>query len=721
MEEISRILRPYFRGLPIIIGAMIICFLIAKKYLSYTTPMYESTTKIKLADLTEGATGNNLFKDLDVFATSNQIAMEIEVLKSQILVSKTIQKLDFNQELHRIGKVKSQELYDEKPFFHNVIIHDAKLYNKEWKIRILDSVNYQINLEKEDTIYEGQFGIPLDIKSSASILLTINKDLQSEKSNLHFKGLYKLIHYSDEKLIGSIISNLDIVSIDKDVAVLRIIFKSTVPKKAMKFTDALAEAYVEDYIEQKFKTANVTSDFLDQQISKVYNDLSKTEMKIQGYKVDNNIINIRQETETDLRKISQLKIQKTNVKMSLDAVDQLNQYLIDGKNNFLELAPNFEAFTDLLSTEMIKKIKVLQAEKTDLLVIYKQDHETVLNVDKKIKYYTDYFIESVNNTKLNLETKYNKLVKDIEDAERVFIGLPQRERILTILNRDFQIQQQSYIFLNEKKIEADIAKAAKHAFHRILRKSNLPQKPVSPNRPIIIIVSVVLGMIGAILFIFLVNAYKARVNDISSIEKNTDIPLIYSIPHFKNEKPALDFFKNEVLKLDMKGLLQKNHSITFTSFKNNQGAKYHLEHIGQIFSEEKRNFLIVTFDQKHTFKIHNDNLLVKDESEILNLTFSELSAWHNSLCQKYDFVLFDNYSINEDPKSILFMGLSNLNICVMDTRKTLLSSISELNVLQAKNNINELHISLNNQNYSPSLITEGLWIIKFLIESISKK
>lgn len=49
--------------------------------------------------------------------------------------------------------------------------------------------------------------------------------------------------------------------------------------------------------------------------------------------------------------------------MNLDAIKNLNNYISEGKDNYLELAPNFEAFNDLLSTEMVKNMKLLQAEK----------------------------------------------------------------------------------------------------------------------------------------------------------------------------------------------------------------------------------------------------------------------------------------------------------------------------------------------------------------------
>jgi hypothetical protein len=51
--------------------------------------------------------------------------------------------------------------------------------------------------------------------------------------------------------------------------------------------------------------------------------------------------------------------------MNLDAIKNLNGYINQGKDNYLDLATNFEAFNDLLSTEMVKNMKQLQADKKD--------------------------------------------------------------------------------------------------------------------------------------------------------------------------------------------------------------------------------------------------------------------------------------------------------------------------------------------------------------------
>ncbi|MBK7805835.1 MAG: hypothetical protein IPJ51_06000 [Saprospiraceae bacterium] len=85
------------------------------------------------------------------------------------------------------------------------------------------------------------------------------------------------------------------------------------------------------------------------------------------------------------------------------------------------------------------------------MLTYTANDERVRLVDKKIKDHTDYLVESIQNTKKSLDTKYKNLNDDIEESEKVFIGLPEKEKLMNMMNRDFEIFQGSYNFLNNKK------------------------------------------------------------------------------------------------------------------------------------------------------------------------------------------------------------------------------------------------------------------------------
>lgn len=702
-NENVRFLKPLLRGLPIVVLAMIISVLAIKKYLNYVTPMYESTAKLKLADTQEGVPSANLFKDFDVFASANKISTEIEVLKSSSLVEKTLKKLSFSTEIYRKGKMQSVELFNDSPIQVEATFADKKNFDKKFSLNVLSPTNYVLATSDSPKELKGTFGIPTNIKGG-KILITKNDEYLFSKPNAKIIDHYELVFLSREKLLEKVNKNLDIVAVDKDVPVIRINFKSNVPAKASLLVNTLAETYIEDYIENKYRAANTTVDFLKGEIGQANNKLSETENRIENYRNKENIINIPQETETDLRKIAQLKIQQSNLKMNLDAIKSLNSYITEGKDNYLNLATNFEAFNDLLSTEMVKNMKQLQAEKKELLLTYTPEHEKVKIIDTKIKDLTDYQTESIKNTQKNLQIKYNDIERDIQTAERAFIGLPEKEKLLNIMNREFNLYEKNYNFLNEKRIDAEIAKAAKISFHKIISRGELPQEPVSPMRSIIIIVAAIMSMVASIFLIYAVHFAKAKVNDISTIEKNSSIPIAFTTPFIKKKEKIMHHFLENVLEMELKEIIKDKKQICITSYDKAQQHTFHAKNIIRALQLQSRKVLLV--DVAGTLSNSGaDHYINFSAEENLRLTAREVRDLIDEKMKECDICIINNQAIRQSKLPLLFMNISDQNLFILDSRKTAVKNIINIELLKDEYQLSNLWFVLNKEGYNPSLIT----------------
>ncbi|WP_439479304.1 GumC family protein [Chryseobacterium aquaticum] len=702
-NENVRFLKPLLRGFPIVVLAMIIAVLAAKKYLNYVTPMYESTAKLKLADTQEGVPSANLFKDFDVFATPNKISTEIEVLKSTSLIEKTLEKLPFSTEIYRKGKVRSVELFGDSPIKVESILNDEKNYDKKFIINITSNQNFTIKASDSAKEVKGTFGVPTAIKGG-KILITKNDSYLQSKPGAKIVDQYEVEFLSREKLLDKVNKNLDIVSVDKDVPVIRINYKSNVPEKASLLVNTLAETYIQDYIENKYRAANTTVDFLKNEIGQANNKLSGAENRIENYRNKENIINIPQETETDLRKISQLKIQKSNLKMNLDAIKNLNNYISEGKDNYLELAPNFEAFNDLLSTEMVKNMKLLQAEKKELLLTYTPEHEKVKVIDAKIKDLTDYQTESIKNTQRNLQIKYNDIDRDIQIAEQAFIGLPEKEKLLNIMNREFNLYEKNYNFLNEKRIDAEIAKAAKISFHKIITRGELPKQPVSPMRSIIIIVAAIMSMIGSIALIYAVHFAKAKVNDVYTIEKNSTIPVAFTTPYIKNRENIMHHFLENVLEMELKEIIKDKNLICIASYDKSKQHMFHSKNIIKALQAQSRKVLVIDV-AGNLENIKNIDYIDFSEEKNLRLTSTDIENLIREKMTGNDLCIINNQSIKQGKLPLLFLKMADENLFVLDSRKTAEKTIMNVELLKDEYKLTNLWFVLNKEGYNPSLMT----------------
>jgi len=698
-----RFLKPLLRGFPIIVLAMLIAVLAAKKYLNYVTPMYESTAKLKLADTQEGVPSANLFKDFDVFATPNKINTEIEVLKSTSLIEKTLSKLPFSTEIYRKGKVRSVELFDDSPIKVESTFKDEKNNDQRFIINIVSNQNFTLKASGSAKEIKGVFGVPAAVEGG-KILISKNDSYLQSKADAKLIDQYEVEFLSREKLLDKVNKNLDIVSVDKDVPVIRINYKSNVPEKASLLVNTLAETYIQDYIENKYRAANTTVDFLKNEIGQANNKLSNAENRIENYRNKENIINIPQETETDLRKISQLKIQKSNLKMNLDAIKNLNSYIAEGKDNYLDLAPNFEAFNDLLSTEMVKNMKQFQAEKKELLLTYTPEHEKVKIIDAKIKDLTDYQTESIRNTEKNLQIKYNNINRDIQVAEQAFTGLPEKEKLMNIMNREFNLYEKNYNFLNEKRIDAEIAKAAKISFHKIITRGEIPRQPVSPMRAIIIIVAAIMSMMVSIALIYTVHFAKSKVNDVYTIEKNSSIPVAFTTPYIKNKEKTMHHFLENVLEMELKEIIKDKNLICITSYDQAEQHAFHSKNIIKALQAQSRKILVIDVAGNLKNNEANDYINFSEEKN-LRLTSTDIQNLIREKMAGNELCIINNQSVKQGKLPLLFLKMADENLFVLDSRNTAEKTILNVELLKDEYKLANLWFVLNKERYNPSLMT----------------
>lgn len=698
-------LRPLLRGLPIIIGCMVAGMLAAKKYLLYTTPVYESTAKIKLADIHNGVANGNLYKDLDVFVSTNKIGAEVELLKSSMLVTKAVKKLGvrISISVFRVGEIHKTELYNESPFSVEAEIINEKWYDKPFTVNVSNDSAITVQTPGGDLL-KGGFG---KIMSAPGAVMVLHKNiaLLQKRPKLQVADKYEVIVHSEEHLVNSIISGLDVMAVDKDVPVLRISYASPVPQKAADIVNTLSAAYITDYIDERFRSADTTADFLAREVKTYGNKLSASENAIERYRDNNNIINIRQETETDLRKIADLKKQSASLQMNLSSIDSLYSYIMSGKNNFLELAPNFEAFTDLLSTELVKKTKELQREKQDLLLRYTPENEKVKVIDEKIADINKYFIESIGNTRKSLQTQYTNLNQSIAEAEKVFIGLPSREKTMTILDRNFGLNEQIYRFLSEKRTEAEIAKAASISFHRIISEGEVPVKPVSPNTPIIKIMAVILGLMGGITFVYGVHALKGRVNNKETIERNSSTTVAAQIPFCKNVSRKENVFRAWAIQLELKKQLENAAVIAVSSFGEKEGKSF------------------ITQGLLHAIQNLDKSVVMVDCDDTIKGDLQKPVIWKKHLAElkkTYDVVLIKNSQLSQQSAALMVMADATLNLLVLDSRRTRKKRIQEADLMKEEFTLPGMHFVLNRAGYSPSLFTQLKRIFYSLFKRRSK-
>jgi uncharacterized protein involved in exopolysaccharide biosynthesis len=500
-QAIKRQLLPLLKGLPIIIGMFAGALFLARKVILYTPNTYQTIARIKLDDQRYGFSNNLLFKDFDVFSTESRVQSEAMLLASPLLIQKALDSLDLTVSIFRKGTVRNTMLYDDSPILIEYDFISEELFDVDYFVRILSDETYQLVDEEGELVLSESvaLGEPMWLEGGI-ITISKNEELLARRQ-LDLIGDYIVHVFSRQGLLEDVKSRLDVAELDKEIPILRVVYKDEHPKKVAEFANALCEAYVSDYVASKSQAAQSTVDFIDTKIDEVHNDLQRAELALESFKAEKKIVNTLQETETGLRQISQLEVSLINLEMNEKSILELEAYISSG-DYFNQTAINF-GFGDLLMTELVKKLKLWQDERLDLLMRYTEDSERVQVVNKKIEELKGYIVEAIKRNKEEITTKRAEIEASLEEASHQFDGLSTKEKELHVLEREFHLMEQVYNFLSQKKIEASIAASANLSFHRIIEPAPVPKKPVSPNRVLITFVSGLLGLILGIALIYL--------------------------------------------------------------------------------------------------------------------------------------------------------------------------------------------------------------------------
>lgn len=727
LQQIIRIFQPAFKGLPVIIGIMAVMIFIASRIVKYSTPMYECTGRIKLEDPNIDISNTNLFKTFDVFNNPSKIMAEVEVLKSPEMLRTALSNIPFDVSYYREGKIRTSELFYDSPFTVKYAISNSDFYGIPFHIQVIDTTRFNLTYTLNDKPYSSvqSFNQPIHLKG-IDLLIKLNSDILKNKPAISIFDKYFFTIYSTEQQMTLLSSYVDVNELDKDIPVIRIICKHPVPEKAMLMTNTLMETYISEGIKIKTGAAKKTVDFIDQQLIEVAEKLITSENELENYRLKNNITNTKLEVETDLKKVAQLKIQLTNIEMNLATLDTIDQYINQGNVDFLSKAANYEGYGGLLYTELMKRLKELQAERKELLLKYTPENEKIKIIDANINDVTSYIKTNIHNAKNGMRIQRDKIQADILLAEVPFESIPTKEKQLIILERNFKLNQEIYNFLTQKNMEASIAKGATFSFHRIIQRATLPSKPVSPKKTFTLLVFGFLGLLIGLAMIYIYEAISARIKYKDELEKNSTCPVIADIRHENYKNSAVKDF----LALATKIVITRNDSliITITSGIDKEGKTFIARGLAHAFSEMKIPVLLIgsnlrnnsigqhykLSDKKGFSEYITEDLHVKDciytpnnsdlhimpegESTLIPeaiFTNTLLSKKLLELKEIFKVIILDTPSFDTSIDALPIMQISDINLYLFRANFTKTKQLIEPDLLKEEYALDSIRLILN--------------------------
>lgn len=514
-------------------------------FIKYKSPVYQVTAKMLIKEEQKKRNGINIIgasmlesmQNLGFVASSNGMANEIEILQSNNLSIQTVKNLKLYVEYKMYSIVKNKLVYNIQPI--NVDLDEASLDSLDkmdkpmpihLKIEYVDN-KYEVKGytydEEEDKIkFSTSFTkLPYTCKTVAGTLSFTknNNDKVVEFDTPEF------VTIKSPRIVGTeYAKKMEIETASKGTSIAQITLKDKEFHRATDFLNELVEVYNNEANEDKNEIALKTDEFINERLKKIDEELNNTDSELENYKRSNNLTDVRLDATQTLEMASEYSTRLSDINSQIQLMRYLRQY-IDNPSNKYQVIPSNIGLQDGASISLIGQYNNNVLNRNRLLrsvsEIAPQVQSVTAELDElqiSIKEALEQAGNSINIRRKNIESQYAKYQNRIESS-------PSQQRILTQIGRHQNVESGLYLILLQKREENYMSLLA------TAEKGKLIDKPqfeglVSPKKSIVLLGSIILGFGFPMLFFYLIQLFKRKIENCDDIINITKLPIIADIP-----------------------------------------------------------------------------------------------------------------------------------------------------------------------------------------------
>jgi tyrosine-protein kinase Etk/Wzc len=222
--------------------------------------------------------------------------------------------------------------------------------------------------------------------------------------------------------------------------------------------------------------------------------------------------NAARKTEEAEKSLAYLNKQLPELKAQLEQAEvKYNAYR--NTHGTVDLGEESRLSLQQSSAAKLRKME-LQQRRIELLARYTNDHPTVQGVDSQLR--------EINGQINAMETHIKTL--------------PNIEQSLLRLRRDVDVNTELYTALLNTQQQLRLAAVGRVSNVRLVDTPMLAERPIKPNRPVIIALAILAGLFLGLVAAFVRKSMSSAIDSPELLEQVAGVPVFATIPHSKKQR-----------------------------------------------------------------------------------------------------------------------------------------------------------------------------------------
>lgn len=724
--------------------ALALIFALGVVYLinRYTTPIYEVKNTILIAEK-EDAMGamSSIMRDLgSVGGKSQNIENYLGILQSYTLTKSTLEQLNYRVSYKHKGRVNHINVYNKCPIRINL---DTSFAQKEYEnifVTILSNTHYKLEIPRDSNAVSEVLKYN-ELFISDENVFTVSKTDFFSPDIIGETYIARINNYN--RLTKQYLRNLSAEASFRKGTIVELTARGVVPEQVVEFLNTLILVAIERDLEEKNRTSHKTIEFIDNQLLNIVDSLNYAEQNLETFRSDNKIIDLSIEGSALFKRIEELQTKRSLIDMRISYYEYILQTIKERSDLHDIVTPSVIGVQDPSLNALISQLNQLYAEEQVIKFSATPNNPSLKLNRIRIESTISAIQENVTNLITSARIEARAINNEIAVVDKNIQKLPKTERELININRRFELNDNIYNFLLQKRAEVGITKAANLPDLKFIDMAyidNIEQKAPRKKLNILIALFLAFAFPGAVIIIR--DFFNNKIVEREEIEQKCSIPILGSIAHNRREDSSIPVKKHPKssiaesfrtirtnLVFFLKYIKRDTPIITFTSTISGEGKTFCAINLATMIAMNNKRVLVVGLDMRKprlhevissNFSLGISNYLIgkntieeitiKSVDENLDVILSgptppnplelieskEFESFIDEITKlSYDVIIFDTPPIGLVADTLAISRFADLNIFVVRQNYTNKNALKFINDIHQENKIKNLSLLIN--------------------------
>lgn len=595
--DLKQEIRYYLFFWPWFLGAIVIFCAVAFIYLRYSHRVYETEAQIQIKQA-ESDPASFLTGGLDVFGFDKvNVANDIVVISSYHILSKVVKRLDLQTSVYSKGRVNGYLQFDGSYPFKVKFPEESG--PQEWSLNVEngnvvvsanDSLSYSFTkgevVDNEHIFIEG-----------TDSLFTIDQS-------------YTIVHTTLNSAVASLKKSLTATAESKKGEIINLSISGTNTKRSEAILNTLIDVLAEDQVHDKQEISRVSIDFIDARLEGLSKSIDTISENTITYQMNNDIFDPEKQTDNALEDIIKGQKEARVIGIELEIAKGLRKQIRTQSD--YDILPVNVGIKDANLNGLVKSYNDMVLQRNRFLTSATDQSPLVLQLSSQLEKSKHAISAGIDRYIEDLELSLDTYKSMEEQTRNIVKSFPFKGNVLRGFARNFQIVEELYVFLLEKKEEASISYISALPKLKVLSRGVSGQYPISPNGRVIYMGAIFLGLIIPFGIIYILKVLDTKINTREDLEKGLrGVTILGEVPFDEDVKKESDqrsttAESTRVLRSSLSFLIKKQPCtvINVTSTTKGEGKSFVSYNLAASYKALGMNVIMLGADLRNP-QLHN--------------------------------------------------------------------------------------------------------------------